>query len=73
MGKKTVLKNLISKWTELSIETQMQTALITDQSAINNPETLDVDYVDAAELETAIDEASGARVSAETLFENEGK
>lgn len=44
MAKKTVLKNTISKWGIMSIE--MQNAIIVDQSVINDPETLDVVYVD---------------------------
>lgn len=44
MGEKTVLKRLLSKYAPLSIE--MQKAIISDQSVINNAETLDVSYVD---------------------------
>lgn len=75
MGKKTVLKMLISKWTELSVDTKMQAALISDQAVINNAENLDVNYVDAEDLskQQAISEASKARVSPENLFGNEGK
>lgn len=50
MGKKTVLKMLISKWTELSIDTKMQTAIISDQAVINNADNLDVSYVDAEDV-----------------------
>ena len=45
MGKKTVLKNLISKWGILSIE--MQKAVKFDQGVIKNDETEEVEYVDA--------------------------
>ncbi len=45
MAKKTVLKNTISKWGILSIE--MQSAVVADQSVINDVETLDVTYSDA--------------------------
>jgi len=45
MAKKTVLKNTISKWGVLSIE--MQKAIEVDQAVIKDPETMDVDYVDA--------------------------
>lgn len=45
MGKKTVLKNLISKWGILSIE--MQRAVKFDQGVIKNDETEEVEYVDA--------------------------
>ncbi len=44
MGEKTVLKRLLSKYAPLSIE--MQKAIISDQSVINNAETLDVSYID---------------------------
>lgn len=47
MATKTVLKLLLSKFAPLSIE--MQKAVLTDQSVINNPETVDVTYVDNAE------------------------
>ena len=45
MGKKTVLKSLISKWGILSIE--MQRAVKFDQGVIKNDETEEVEYVDA--------------------------
>lgn len=48
MAKKTVLKNTLSKWGILSIE--MQRAVIADQAIIRDAETLDVDYVDHADL-----------------------
>jgi len=44
MAKKTVLKNTISKWGILSIE--MQQAILSDQSVIENPDSEEVDYVD---------------------------
>lgn len=45
MAKKTVLKLLLSKYAPLSVD--MQTAVITDQASINNPEDLDdISYVD---------------------------
>lgn len=44
MGKKTVLKLLLSKYAPLSIE--MQRAVIVDQSTINDIDTLDVTYSD---------------------------
>ena len=45
MAKKTVLKNLLSKWGILSIE--LQRAVITDQSVINGiNEDADVEYID---------------------------
>lgn len=47
MGKKTVLKNLISKWGVLSIE--MQKAVKFDQAVIKDEETEDIEYLDATE------------------------
>jgi recombination protein RecT len=44
MAIKTVIKLLLSKYAPLSVE--MQRAVITDQSIINNADTLDVDYID---------------------------
>ncbi len=44
MAVKTVLKLLLSKFAPLSVE--MQRAVLTDQSIINNADTMDVDYVD---------------------------
>jgi recombination protein RecT len=47
MGKKTVLKSLISKWGILSIE--MQRAVKFDQGVITNTETEEIEYVDVPE------------------------
>jgi len=47
MALKTVIKLLLSKFAPLSIE--MQRAVITDQSIINDVETEDVTYVDNTE------------------------
>jgi recombination protein RecT len=47
MAQKTVIKILLSKFAPLSIE--MQTASITDQSVVNNADTLDVTYADNIE------------------------
>ena len=44
MAKKTVLKLLLSKFAPLSVS--MQKAVITDQSIINDAETMDVTYID---------------------------
>jgi recombination protein RecT len=49
MALKTVLKLLLSKFAPLSVE--MQRAVITDQGVIDNPDTLDVAYVDNTEPE----------------------
>lgn len=46
MARKTVIKNLLSKYGILSVDMQLQTALIADQALINDPETLDVRYLD---------------------------
>ena len=47
MGKKTVLKSLISKWGILSIE--MQKAVKFDQAVVKDSDTEDIEYVDAPE------------------------
>lgn len=47
MAKKTVIKLLISKYGPLSVDTVMQKAIASDQSIINDAETMDVTYVDA--------------------------
>lgn len=44
MAKKTVLKLLLSTYAPKTVE--MQRAIIADQAVINDPETLDVDYID---------------------------
>lgn len=44
MAQKTVIKLLLSKYAPLSVE--MQRAVVTDQSIINDAETVDVTYVD---------------------------
>lgn len=49
MALKTVTKLLLSKWAPLSVE--MQSAIITDQSVINNHETQDVTYSDVEPLQ----------------------
>jgi recombination protein RecT len=48
MAQKTVLKLLLSKFAPLSVE--MQKAVITDQSVINDVETTDVTYIDNDEI-----------------------
>jgi recombination protein RecT len=70
MAKKTVLKNTLSKWGILSIE--MQNAIITDQSVINDSETMDVDYVDAGNgspLEQMKEEVKAETMAEEVSFE----
>jgi len=49
MALKTVTKLLLSKWAPLSVE--MQSAVIADQSVINNHETQDVTYSDVEPLQ----------------------
>lgn len=55
MATKTVLKLLLAKFAPLSIE--MQKAVVTDQSIINDAETEDVTYIDNS-AEVAIDKTS---------------
>lgn len=50
MAKKTVLKNMLSKWGILSIE--MQKAMLADQGIIKDAETEDIEYLDNVELAT---------------------
>jgi len=50
MGKKTVLKSLLSKWGILSIE--MQKAIKFDQAVVKDAETEDIEYVDAEDLKS---------------------
>ncbi len=65
MSIKTVLKSLLSKYGILSVE--MQTALIADQSVINDAETLDVDYVDNSPIESsALDEKDMPKIEIKT-------
>lgn len=47
MAKKTVLKNMLSKWGILSIE--MQKAMLADQGIIKDAETEDIEYLDNVE------------------------
>jgi len=47
MAKKTVIKRLISTYGPLSVDTQMQKAVIADQAVIKDSETMDVEYTDA--------------------------
>lgn len=47
MAKKTVLKNMLSKWGILSIE--MQKAMLADQGVIKDAETEDIEYLDNSE------------------------
>jgi len=51
MAMKTVIKLLISKYGPLSVDTQMQKAVVADQSVINDAETMDVEYADANQKE----------------------
>jgi len=48
MAKKTVLKNMLSKWGILSIE--MQKAIVSDQGVIRDAENEDIDYLDNVEI-----------------------
>lgn len=51
MAMKTVLKLLISKYGPLSVDTQMQKAIVADQAIIHNAETMEVEYTDASHVE----------------------
>lgn len=46
MAKKTVTKLLLSKYAPLSIDAQMQIALVSDQGVINDEQATDITYVD---------------------------
>jgi len=46
MAKKTVTKLLLSKYAPLSVDAQMQIALVSDQGVINDEQATDVTYVD---------------------------
>ena len=53
MAKKTVIKNMISKWGIMSIENQMQVAVESDQGVFQDAENLnDVSYPDNVEAKT---------------------
>ncbi len=52
MASKTVLKNLLSKYGILSVDMQLQQALIADQALIKDANTLDVEYVDSTRENT---------------------
>lgn len=54
MASKTVIKLLLSKFAPLSID--MQRAVISDQSVINNVDTMDVTYVDNDEIKQVTSE-----------------
>jgi recombination protein RecT len=61
MAMKTVLKLLLSKYAPLS--TEMQRAVIADQSVIRDNDTLDVDYIDNSNVHTnAIDDKEADRI-----------
>lgn len=51
MALKTVIKLLISKFGPLSVDMQMQKAVIADQAVINDADTMDVEYADATAAE----------------------
>jgi recombination protein RecT len=76
MALKTVLKLLLSKFAPLSVE--MQKAVITDQGVIDNPDTLEVSYIDNSEPEidheveraTKLIERQASIESLETLLES---
>ncbi len=61
MAKKTVLKLLLGKFGILSVD--MQIALTTDQGAIKDPETMDIEYVDNSEPKADAEDNSMTEVS----------
>lgn len=66
MAKKTVLKNMLSKWGILSIE--LEKATIADQGVVRDVETMDIDYIDNPEHQETVDTATG-----EMKLSNESK
>lgn len=64
MAKKTVLKNMLSKWGILSIE--MQKAMVVDQAVIHNVEGTDVSYIDNMDEEVT-DKTKGEKAIHETV------
>lgn len=72
MAKKTVLKQLLSRWGIMSIE--IQTANIADQAVIKNADTMDVEYVDEGtviityeDVVAAFEDAPKDLIGADTL------
>ena len=53
MACKTVIKLLLSKFAPLSIEMQMQKAIVADQSVVRDVETMNVQYVDVPPVQIA--------------------
>lgn len=64
MAKKTVLKNMLSRWGILSVE--MQRAIMVDQAVINDPDGLDVTYIDNVD-DTDHSKARGERAAQNTM------
>lgn len=67
MCRKTVIKLLLSRFAPLSIDTQMQRAIIADQAVIKNAETLDVDYADNADELKTVREIEDEKRTQDTL------
>lgn len=63
MAKKTVLKNLLSKWGILSIE--MQKAVKFDQSTVKDAETGDVEYIDNEPEQVTFENPEARKVETE--------
>lgn len=59
MAQKTVIKLLLSKFAPLSVD--MQRAVITDQSIVNDAETIDVTYVDNEQDLISAEQASQSK------------
>jgi len=64
MSLKTVTKMLISKYGPLSVDTQMQKAVIADQAVIKDVETMDVTYSDAT-TETKVEVEATVTITSE--------
>lgn len=71
MGKKTVLKNVLTKYGILSID--MQKAIKTDQSKIKDAESVDVEYVDNADFVDAVEVNPEIERMAELINDAESK
>lgn len=67
MALKTVIKLLLSKFAPLSVDSQMQKAIIADQAVIKDAETMDVEYADATSTDVT-EEKSEDQIQIERLI-----
>jgi recombination protein RecT len=67
MAIKTVLKLLLSKYAPLSVE--MQKAVLSDQSVIENPDVIDVEYVDNEPKKTGEEKKADLKANNSTQSE----